>query len=58
MDFRPVKWVAQDLKLKGNEFHGKAVGEARGGMSVFVEAEYQVDGQTFTLSTPPQVYGG
>jgi PhoPQ-activated pathogenicity-related protein len=58
LDFRPVKWQEMSLKQDGESFHGKAIGEARGGMAVFVEAEYEMDGQKFTLTTPPQVYGG
>lgn len=57
-DFRPVKWQEMPLKQEGKGFRGKAIGEARGGLAVFVEAEYQIDGQTFTLSTPPRVWGG
>jgi PhoPQ-activated pathogenicity-related protein len=61
LDFRPVRWQSAPAKANGDASHEAEVpapkdGPERG-LAVFAEAEYEVDGQRFTLSTPSVVYG-
>jgi PhoPQ-activated pathogenicity-related protein len=57
LDFRPVKWESVVMPASGNGYETQVDGANGGGLAVFVEAEYEVDGRRFTLSTPTAVYG-
>jgi PhoPQ-activated pathogenicity-related protein len=57
LDFRPVKWEPLSMTARDELHQGETELPKSGGLSVFAEAEFEVDGQTFTLSTPASVYG-
>jgi len=51
LDFRPSKWEAVPMKAAGDGFVGEVAPPTKGGLAVFGEAEYNIEGRTFTLST-------
>jgi PhoPQ-activated pathogenicity-related protein len=57
LDFRPVKWEAAPMQSNQGVHLGDVAVPATGGVSVFAEASYELDGKPFTLSTPSAVYG-
>ncbi len=57
LDFRPMKWQEQSMERDGHHWEVKLERPETGGVAVFAEAEYEIDGRTFTLSTPARVYG-
>jgi PhoPQ-activated pathogenicity-related protein len=64
LDFRPVRWESQVVpsnRLTRGERGGYTgsidVPRGEGGLAVFVEGEYEVNGHSFTVSTPSRVYG-
>lgn len=58
LDFRPTEWRSVPLNAHGNKYEALIEIPSAGGLAAFGEAEYvSPDGETFTLSTPPAVYG-
>lgn len=57
LDFRPARWQASPMTRNGSGYEASAEAPATGGVAFFGEAEFAVDGRTFTLSTPPRVLG-
>jgi len=57
LDFRPQRWEATPMAPDGPPFVGEVTLPASGGLALFAEAVYEIDGRGFTLSTPPRVFG-
>lgn len=57
LDFRPVKYQEQPMKAAEGQYEAELPLPETGGLAVFSEAEYSLDGSRFTLSTPTSVYG-
>jgi PhoPQ-activated pathogenicity-related protein len=57
LDFRPAQWEKSAMRPNGEGYAGVTQAPASGGIAVFAEAEYQAEGRTYTLTTPPRVFG-
>jgi PhoPQ-activated pathogenicity-related protein len=57
LDFRPAKWEMTPMQAEGSEFRVEVSAPASGGLALFTEGAFRVDGDAFTLSTPPAVFG-
>lgn len=58
LDFRPVKWDnSTQVEGSGEEFRASAEGPNGGGVAVYSEAEYELNGRRYSLTTVPQVFG-
>lgn len=58
LDFRRSRWEPAPMEAAGEgRFTAQVPLPEKGGLSVYAEAEYRADGQTFTLTSPPYVYG-
>jgi len=57
LDFRPAKWESTPLGAQGGELVGRTRRPEGEGLALFTEAEFEREGEKFTLSTPPTVYG-
>ena len=55
-DFRESKWVSVPMRLEGGALVGEIAKPASGSVALFGEADYTMDGRTFTLSTAPRVF--
>ncbi len=57
MDFRPLKWEATPHAGGGSDFRWRVDAPKTGGLSLYAEAVFEESGRTYTLTTPPQVFG-
>jgi PhoPQ-activated pathogenicity-related protein len=57
LDFRPAKFEATPLQGGMNAFSGGVPVPETGGVALFGEARYEIEGRSFTLSTPTAVHG-
>ncbi len=54
LDFRPARWEPIDMHAHGSRWHATVPMEGKN-IAVFAELTYRIDGQTFTLSTIPEI---
>ncbi len=54
LDFRPARWNPIDMHAHGSRWHATVPMEGKN-ITVFAELTYRIDGQTFTLTTIPEI---